>query len=458
MVRNKTDNPKIDNQRAARDTPLTLADTQRSDVLRGGGGNDVLSARNGNDELRGNAGDDLLISYSDSGEPPVLGEQVVNQNEPRRVSNDSLRGGEGADTFMWALEIDAKPELLEKHTQADGRINGANDALAGENNNSHDHWVEGIGKDVIQDLTLEEGDKIVINGHTTENYKIDKKGQSYILNLRSNQGNADQNNPNGAHDGDLLGTIELRGAAAKYSEQQILDAITINSKVNYVADGRGVQVLEADTTANRDGVANGRTDRGGVPETDRGGVPETDRGAAPNRDNLRIQAEDMALYGAYKVESVDAASNNKVISLKGGPNDETGQASFKFEGADGKYKVKMGYFDENDGVGQLDLMQGENQLFSLDLDESLGSSFPVEETLTSRTISNIDARSGDIFTIQGIEDGSSATAERARVDYIEFIPMGGISEPASGDMMSPMETEISMAAPAVVEDVSPMAV
>ncbi|MEO1392543.1 MAG: hypothetical protein AAFV90_06505 [Cyanobacteria bacterium J06634_5] len=395
---------------------LHLADTSGDDVLRGRAGNDVISARNGNDRLNGNAGDDLLISYSDAGEPAVLGKQVVNKNEPLKASNDRLRGGAGADTFMWINELDAKPKFLKKHTQKDGRIDGANNALAGENNNSHDHWVESIGDDVVADFNLEQGDKIVIKGHTAENYKIEKKGNSFILSLRSNQGNADQNNPNGAHDGDLIGTIKLRGAAAKYSEQQIRNAIDVTSKVNYVADGRGLQVVDADTTANRSGTANGE---------------------------IRIQAEDMILDGSYKTETVKGASGKEVISLKGGGNEDVGTAYTRFKGASGKYDIKIGYYDESDGVGKLELSKGkkkaQQKIASFDLDQSLGSNFPNEKTFTTRTISGVDLMRGERISLTGYENGSPKTAEHARVDYIEFVPSGGAEPPVDMPIEPPVD-------------------
>ncbi len=60
---------------------------------------------------------------------------------------------------------------------------------------------------------------------------------------------------------------------------------------------------------------------------------------------LLLEAEEMILGGAYRVESNQFASEGKVISLHGGDNDDTGAANFKFEGATGKYDIKITYFD-----------------------------------------------------------------------------------------------------------------
>ena len=67
--------------------------------------------------------------------------------------------------------INAKREIILKHVNDDGTINWGMNGVAGENDNEvHDHWVDGFGNDVITDFNREEGDKIRIEGHTTEVY------------------------------------------------------------------------------------------------------------------------------------------------------------------------------------------------------------------------------------------------------------------------------------------------
>ncbi|MEM7553596.1 MAG: hypothetical protein AAF378_05765 [Cyanobacteria bacterium P01_A01_bin.84] len=152
-----------------------------------------------------------------------------------------------------------------------------------------------------------------------------------------------------------------------------------------------------------------------------------------NNSPLSFEAEDMQLSGEYRIESINAASGNKVISLRGGKTEGTGEAGFTFNGDSGKYNIKVNYFDENDGVANLTLKQGNKQLASIDLDQQLGSHFANEKTLTSQEIKGVEIKAGDKFTLQGIEDGTSKTAEHARIDNIEFIPVNKENSVVKGE-------------------------
>ncbi|MDY7024322.1 MAG: autotransporter outer membrane beta-barrel domain-containing protein, partial [Cyanobacteriota bacterium] len=182
----------------------------------------VLTGQLGNDLIEGNNGDDRLISRSDAGEPEIAQDPNaarVYRDQPYTKANDTLVGGEGADTFFFNPLINAKPEIIAKHVDQDtGDITWGMNGVAGENNNVHDHWVDSIGDDVIRDYQKDQGDRIQINGHTTEvegiEYRdIDGDGtEESVIQLISNQGGA------GAHDGDLLGTVTVFGDRVEKSD------------------------------------------------------------------------------------------------------------------------------------------------------------------------------------------------------------------------------------------------
>ena len=188
-----------------------------NDILKAGKGDDTLDGGYGNDYLKAGKGNDVLISRSDEGEPEIDQETDVDKvyaDEPFLDADDTLFGGKGGDTFLFDILLNAKPEIMEKHADGDGVIDWR--GVAGENGNVHDHWVEGVGNDVILDFDRSEGDLIEINGHTVNTnikYATNIEGRAYsIIELYSNQGGA------GAHDGDRLGTIRVYGDLVEESD------------------------------------------------------------------------------------------------------------------------------------------------------------------------------------------------------------------------------------------------
>ena len=181
------------------------------DLLHGDRGADLLVGGLGADTMNGGTENDFLLSRSDAGEPDIAqGGSRVLADIDLGPADDVLIGGTGADTFRFELEMNARAEIAQRHLRADGTIDWH--GVAGENQQPHDHWVDGIGNDVILDFSKAEGDRIQIAGHTVTVSSIDHRdadgdGQDdySVIQLRSQQG------ARGAHDEDLLGTITVFG-------------------------------------------------------------------------------------------------------------------------------------------------------------------------------------------------------------------------------------------------------
>ena len=202
------------------------------DHIIGGDGNDTMDGGRGSDLLEGGDGDDVLLSRSDAGEQRagqlVLGEpsrpeggsihpeylKLVDWIDQELVADDVLIGGAGADKFQFETLINGKKDIIAEHVNDDRTIDWM--GVAGENTYIHDHWVDGIGVDVIADFNKAEGDTISVKGHTTRvevDYRtIDTDGDGVdddavsVITLYSQQGKN-----GGAHDEDYLGYIVVHG-------------------------------------------------------------------------------------------------------------------------------------------------------------------------------------------------------------------------------------------------------
>ena len=218
------------------------------DHLIGGANNDTLDGGRGSDLLEGGSGDDTLYSRSDTGEQRA-GQLVL--DDPSRpdggsidpqylklfdwvdqeiAGDDVLVGGSGADKFVFETMINAKKDIILEHVNDDRTIDWM--GVAGENTYVHDHWVDGIGVDVIADFDKSEGDTISVKGHTTRvevDYRmIDTDGDGTdddavsVVTLYSQQGAG-----GGAHDEDYLGYIVVHGDRVEE------DDIEVDPKVAY---------------------------------------------------------------------------------------------------------------------------------------------------------------------------------------------------------------------------------
>ncbi|NEO29314.1 MAG: hypothetical protein F6K36_02435 [Symploca sp. SIO3C6] len=141
---------------------------------------------------------------------------------------------------------------------------------------------------------------------------------------------------------------------------------------------------------------------------------------------IRIEAEDLLLSN-YRVEERPemVASDGKVITLlqPGAPEDRplVGTASVlvgDFINAPGTYDLNIGFYDEFDGNGQLQILVDGLLVETIELDNSPGDGIATARNFNTQTISELNLTTGSTITIQGFVNDE----EYARLDYIELIP------------------------------------
>lgn len=232
-----------------------------NDIVFGTDGNDILDGGHGEDKVDGGDGDDLLISRSD-GREPRLGMQYNIYRDPDQLINpatltlnpgqpikgdDTLRGGTGADKFRFIITINSKEKFLRKFVKKDGEIKWLR--ITQLNVNHHDHWIERIGNDLIEDFSKADGDQIEIVGHTininhVEYQDLDGDGSNdqTVIFLMSDQ------KAMGAHHKDHIGTITVRGDLVEKSDILInsIPAIGIVKNIEDLEEAIGPRKGEPD--------------------------------------------------------------------------------------------------------------------------------------------------------------------------------------------------------------------
>lgn len=140
---------------------------------------------------------------------------------------------------------------------------------------------------------------------------------------------------------------------------------------------------------------------------------------------LRLEAEKMQLTN-YRIESNSAASGTQFIGLPQ-TGITSGSAASTFSGVSGKYDIVVGYFDESDGQGSLNINVN-NQNYAVAMNQNLGSTSVSPQNLVRRTLATgVSLPTGASVKINGIQNGS----EYARVDYLEFVPSSTSSTPTT---------------------------
>jgi len=126
------------------------------------------------------------------------------------------------------------------------------------------------------------------------------------------------------------------------------------------------------------------------------------RGLAPT---VGKEVEEMELNGYEPFQE-------ELVEEWGVQTDDTGTASYAFDATSGIYDIRITYFDETEGQSQIILrIAGEDRVL-LKLDEDT-------DCWRWRRFDSVRVNKGDTITLVGKAD----RREKARLDYIEFIPV-----------------------------------
>ena len=169
----------------------------------------------------------------------------------------------------------------------------------------------------------------------------------------------------------------------------------------------------------------------------------------PTSGKYRVEAEDLALDG-YRIvgQNKDWLSQKKYIAIDD-QNGSKGSASGTFDGEAGTYRVKAVYFDENDGVSDVNVTVAGNRR-NFKLNRQLSGGDVSNKTLAGKTThGSIELKAGDTFEIESTRNGG----EQAAFDYIEFIRTGPPSQsPTVPDVVPAPPAETPVTPPPAVEE------
>ncbi|BAY61499.1 hypothetical protein NIES22_15640 [Calothrix brevissima NIES-22] len=138
---------------------------------------------------------------------------------------------------------------------------------------------------------------------------------------------------------------------------------------------------------------------------------------------VKIEAEAFVL-NTFRKETLTAAgaSGGQGISFIGGATSETGTAYFDFTGAASLYDIYISYWDENDGIGSVNLSVNGTQLGTVQFNQSPGGSSATTTNKREAKIAQaVSLQQGSRIQLQGFEQSNEAT----RIDFIRLVPVAG---------------------------------
>jgi alpha-glucuronidase len=146
------------------------------------------------------------------------------------------------------------------------------------------------------------------------------------------------------------------------------------------------------------------------------GIPDRLGRAGTFPGRYEAEAMERTGYAEAAVTPWEAASGSKAVVCE--DTVRGCSASLAFDGASGRYEIRVRYFDQNDGVSRFRLYRRDQLLDEWRADDTLPTRRIDAHSSTRRVVSGVALRLGDVLRVEGLPHGG----ERAALDYIEILP------------------------------------
>jgi hypothetical protein len=136
--------------------------------------------------------------------------------------------------------------------------------------------------------------------------------------------------------------------------------------------------------------------------------------------SFRIEAEGLTLRAGFAEKTRSPASGGANIEALGFQREAV--ATYAFDGFTGLYDLRLGYFDESDGVARMRLLVNGAEIDAWDWDSPFGSDRPNAQSLRERLFEDVALETGDVIELRG----TRAVNEPVRTDYLDFVWSGDL--------------------------------
>lgn len=140
--------------------------------------------------------------------------------------------------------------------------------------------------------------------------------------------------------------------------------------------------------------------------------------AASPAETVKIEAEDMEVIAGFRVVENEVASGDAYLQAGVAPEQV---ARYAFNGTAGTYDLRIGYFDETDGVSHMGLRVNGISVDDWLWDATGGDQIVTPSSSAEHLITGLALTPGHEIELVGQSDGD----EPLRTDYLSFTPIDG---------------------------------